>query len=84
MEYVGQGLEAENKVSCPLLPILAYKHLVPKDFVEVCNVEEVDVRHHVPFVCKIAEEQKFGQNIETFNQEETVYLKKKKATKLRN
>lgn len=40
LENIQDGLEVQNKMHCPQLPILTYKHLGSEDCVEFVNVDK--------------------------------------------
>ena len=52
LENVIDGLEVQNRVHCPQLPILTYEHLGSKDSVEVVDVDQAEVGRYVSFICK--------------------------------
>ena len=52
LENLRDGMEVQNKVHRPQLPILAYKHLRFEEFVKVVDVDQTEARRCVPFICK--------------------------------
>ena len=46
------GLEVQNKVHRPQLPILTYKYLGSEDSVKVVDVDQTEAGRYVPFIYK--------------------------------
>ena len=52
LELIRQRFEVEDEVDSLQLPVFAHKHFRPQYLVKARDVDKVEVRSYVPFICK--------------------------------